>query len=160
MKNLLLVFFAVFLFSCENDDQAEPQTSLNIFSAKRNGVTWSGNTDVYLNNQSDTLTMWCIANRPNEAVLVVNIKFQGTGTYALTQNQAGYYTTVGRDVILSQYKPIPGSIGQLVISDYNAEKKQIAGSFELDLKNTWSSSGQDADTLHITAGNFTGIIRE
>ncbi|QNF31618.1 hypothetical protein HUW51_02330 [Adhaeribacter swui] len=160
MKNLWLLLFVVFLFSCDKEDQTNTPAKANTFSMKNNGVKYIGNTEVYLNNQSDTLTMWCIADRPSEAVLVLNIKFQGIGTYALTQNLAGYYTTVGRDVLLSNYRLLPGSIGQLDILKYNAEKKQIVGSFNLDLKLINSYSGQDADTIHITDGSFTGTFRE
>ncbi len=160
MKNILVVIFAIFLFSCENQDKdtVEPQVNLNTFSTKKNAVNWSGITEIRLNNETDTLTFLGIANRPNDEVVVMKIKFQGLGTYSLTQKQAYYYTTVGGDVLVSKYDLTPGATGQFVISKYDQEKQVVEGNFDLDLKNTWSYSGQDTEIVKLTAGKYKGTI--
>ena len=88
----------------------------------------------------------------------MKIKFQGIGKYTLIKNQAYYYTTVGGDVLTSKYKLAPNSIGQLIVSKYDKDKKSIEGTFDLMLKKDWSYSENNIDTLNLTDGNFKGKI--
>ncbi len=115
---------------------------------------------MYLDNNTDTLTFLGITNQPNDQVIVMKVKFQGPDQYPLIKNQAYYYSTTGGDVIHNEYKLVPNSTGQFIITKYDAEKKLVEGNFELDLKNTWSYSGKDVDTLKLSEGSFKSTIAD
>ena len=159
MRNLLGIFLILVLFSCQDDNQAEPQLTENTFSAQRNEVNWSGQSEINLDNETDTLTLISIANIPNDEVLVMKIKFQGVGQYTLTKNQAFYYSTVGRDVIVNKYKLAPNPVGQLEITKYDSGKKLIEGNFTLTLKKEWSYSENNIETLTLSGGRIKGVIK-
>jgi len=160
MRNMLLTLLALGIFSCQDTDQAEPQLAENTFSVQRNNVKWSGVPEIRLDAETDSLTFLGISNAPNDEVIVMKIKFQGLGQYTLIKNQAYYYSTVGGDVLTSKYKLAPNSIGQLIVSKYDKDKKSIEGTFDIMLKNDWSYSENTIDTLNLTDGNFKGKIED
>ena len=125
---------------------------------QKNNVKWSGVPEIRINAETDSLTFFGTANASNDEVIVMKIKFQGLGQYTLTKNQAYYYSTVGGDVLMSKYKLAPNSIGQLVISKYDKDKKSIEGTFDFMLKKDWSYLENTIDTLNLIDGNFKGKI--
>lgn len=148
------VLIAIAFLSCSYKDTAPPENS---FMAKRNDLHWSGTTEIAFYH-ADTLQVLCIANQPNDEVLLMKIKFNGTGSYTLTNNQAYYYSTIGGDVTSSEYKLAPNTTGQLIISKYNSAEKIIDGTFEVTLKKVRSNPENNIDTYNFTAGTFRGKI--
>lgn len=158
MRNILLALLAAGLLSCQDDNQAKPQLADNMFSAQRNGKNWGGITEIRVDENTDSLTFLGIGNQPNDEVVVMKIKFQGLGHYTLIKNQALYYSTVGGDVITSEYKLAPNAIGQLTISKYDVEEELIEGNFKLLLNKKWSYLEDNVDVLNLSDGCFRGKI--
>lgn len=150
------------LFSCQKENTPEPRLSDYRFTTEWNnsGVEWRGIPEIRLDNVTDTLTILGIANRPNDEVIGMKIKFQGVGTYTLTRNQAYYYSTVGGDVLTSEYKLVPDATSQLIITAYDAEKKLVEGTFNLSLQKKWSSNVNFAEELQLTNGKFKGKVKD
>ena len=89
----------------------------------------------------------------------MKIKFQGLGQYPLRKNQASYYSTIGGDVLASDYRLAPNSIGQLIISEFDIENKLVEGNFRLRLNKKWSYSEDNVDVLNLSDGKFKGKIK-
>jgi hypothetical protein len=160
MKNILLTLLALGFFACRYYSQVEAQLEVNTFLVQKNAIKWNGVTDIRYNNGIDTLVILCSSRVPNdESVVGMKIKFEGEDIYPLKTDQALYYTTVGKDVITSRYKPSPNAVGQVVNIKYDKAKKLIEGSFELLLEKEWSSSENDTDSITLTKGYFKGEIK-
>lgn len=157
MNKLAAVLLLVMVVSCSYKDVSPQLVSVeNSFSVKRNNLDWTGTTEIHLDNVTDTLTFFGIANRPNDHVIVMKIKFTGTGSYSLSNNQGRYYSTVGGDVLTSEYKFVPNTMGQFVVTKYLQAEKIIEGSFEMSLKKIWSNPENNIDTYNFTQGTFKG----
>ena len=165
MRKVLFPLIILWLFSCQSNDKSRPQLEDNTFFAQRNGIKWSGKIDIRYNKEIrynkdiDSLVILGINKVPyDEAVIVLKIKFEGEGQYSLKKKQALYYTTLGRDVIISRYRPASNSIGQVVITNYDQANKMLEGSFDVRLEKEWSYSQDDIDCISLTQGYFKGKI--
>jgi hypothetical protein len=158
MKNIAVFLSLLIIISCHNTEDVGLMNSDNYVSAKRNAIDWTGYSEIRVDNVTDTLTFLGIVNRPNDEVIVMRIKFDGTGSYALTHNQGYYYSTIGGDVLTSEYKLDPNGIGQFVISRYDPTEKSIEGSFEISLKKERSNPDNNIDIYNFTEGTFRGRI--
>jgi hypothetical protein len=87
-------------------------------------------------------------------VLVINVKFDGTGVYTLNKNQAFYYSTIGGDVISSRYVMSSEDTGRLVILKYDTIHKQIEGNFEISLRKQSANPDNNVDVLKFTNSSF------
>jgi hypothetical protein len=144
------------LTACD-DDKNTP--GLNDFVAmEKNDQKWLGVTEIDLNKQNDTLVFLGIGNRPNDEVIVLKVKFAGAGTYALQHGQAQYYTTIGGDVLSSEYKLDPNTIGTLQIVAYDSVKKTLEGKFWLELKKHRSNPETNIERMKINNGLFRGKL--
>lgn len=149
---LLFLLFTFVLLSCSKDDD---NTEPDFISATINEENWSGDPEVSLNQENDTLTL---LGAGDEQVVVFKIKFKEEGTYNLSDAQANYYTTIGGDVITSFYTLDPESTSQLTITEYHSESNTIKGNYELNLIQDWSNPETEIDLLNFTDGEFKGTI--
>lgn len=155
MKGIVAFFLISIMISCH-----EGELTHNYVSAKRNSLGWIGYPEIRIDNATDTLTFLGIANRPNDEVIVIKIKFEGIGSYTLTKDQGYYYTTVGGDVLTSEYRLSPNTVGQIVISKYEETTRSIEGSFEMSLKKERSNPANNIDIFNFTDGSFRGKINK
>ncbi|WP_159473234.1 DUF6252 family protein [Dyadobacter sp. 3J3] len=153
MRKLAISFLVLVLFSCKKDEESiAPENYL--FSAERNDEKWSGATEISLQTpDSDTLTLLFKANYSSE-ILWIKIKFNDTGYYPLKANQAGYYSTVGGDVLVSRYVMTSNDTGQLTVTNYNPTKKLIEGTFDLSLTKQYANPENNNDILKFSNGCF------
>ena len=155
MKNIALILLIIAMASCQEDKAGLTDNS---FSVSRNFFPWLGAAEIHVDNTNDTLTFLGVGASANDDVILLKIKFNGPGTYALAKNQAHYYSTVGGDVLTSNYELAPNDVGEFVISKYDPAGKLLEGSFKVSLKKTWSYGGNGADILNFTDGHFKGKI--
>jgi hypothetical protein len=130
MKKILAVIccaVCVIVASCHKDSKVIPQDFY--FKSSNNGVAWGAQgTAAKIPGDSIRIT----AFRPaGEEQLYIDIKFNGAGTYPLTLGQARFFTTVGMDVLTSDYRLDTTQHSKLVISSYDAKNKIISGSGDL-----------------------------
>lgn len=156
MNKITAILFTLIVTSC-HEGGSLTLTDNSVF-AKRNNHDWIGTTEIQLDRVTDTLTFLGIANQPNDEVVVMKIKFNGTGSYLLIKDQGFYYSTVGGDVLVSEYKLTPNAVGHFIISKYDSTEKLIEGSFEMSLKKERSNPENNIDTYNFTHGTFKGRI--
>jgi hypothetical protein len=130
MKKLLTVVccaVCVIISSCHKDSKVIRQDFY--FNSSKGGVDWAGEVSV-AKILGDSLRI--TAFRPaGEEQLYIDIKFNGVGTYHLTLGQAKFFTTIGMDVLTSEYHLDPGRDSKLVISSYDAKNNIISGSGDI-----------------------------
>jgi hypothetical protein len=159
MKKIAIVLLVLTLVACEDNDKENPTAGGEFVWAKRNNVTWSGAADISIDHASDTMTIFGVADRPNDEVLMMRIKFNGVGTYPLVKNQARYYSTVGGDIVVSEYRLASDVAGSLMVLDYDAATKIIQGQFDVQLKKRISVPENNIETFSFTKGVFKGTVR-
>lgn len=155
MKRSILVLSLLVLISCENNEQDEPS---NYVSALKNNLEWSATPEIQF--AGDTLIIFGITSKPNDEGIVMKIKFEGTGEYVLTNDQAYYFLTIGGDVSVGEYKTAPGTTGKIKISKYDEVTRTIEGTFEVQLKQEWSNPKNEIDFLDFKNGFFRGKISQ
>jgi hypothetical protein len=153
MKGSIAFLILSLMISCR-----EEELTGNYVFAKRNDLAWIGYSEIHIDHATDSLILWGISNQPNTEVIVIKIKFEGTGSYALTNRQGYYYSTIGGDVVTSEYKLPPNATGQVVISKYEQTRGFIEGSFEMSLKKERSNPDSGIDIYKFTKGIFKGEI--
>jgi hypothetical protein len=158
---IITVIILVSMFSCDDckDADCKEVLPLNSISARKNGMNWSGTTEIGFSYQmsSDTLFIFGLAT---EEVLLMKIRFNGAGTYPLLKNQGIYYTTIGGDVLTSEYKTDGiSNTSALEITDYHEDEKTIEGRFDLTLKKIRSNPENAIDTITFVLGKFRGEIK-
>lgn len=152
MKNLIYsAVILILLVSCDDDDEIQG----DFVAAKLNGASWRGTPEINHNPANDTLTFLGVGK---EQVVVFKIRFDGTGEYNLTQRQAGYYTTVGGDVITSEYVLAGDKPSKVIITQYDSEENTLEGNFNISLVKEWSNPEGAAETLVFTDGKFRGVV--
>ncbi|MBK0381277.1 DUF6252 family protein [Mucilaginibacter segetis] len=134
MKNLkmtaLLAFSILIITSCTKESPvccALPYSPY--ISADKNGDNWHA-VAAGLSISNDSLA---IRGAQTEEQLIMRIKFNGTGHYDL-QNKATFFTTVGQDVVTSEYGTDATAVNSLDITEYNAADNIIVGTYNLSLK--------------------------
>lgn len=157
MKKINLISFFLLLLSlgilsCNTDDNLDEP---NFISAKINQENWSGVPEISIDQVNDTLTL---LGHGDEKVIFFKIKFKGEGVYSLSGTQAGFYTTVGGDVITSLYTLDASSSAQITVTEYNAEQNMIKGSFELSFLQDWSNPENNISQKSFTNGRFKGNV--
>ena len=126
MKKLLAVTccVCVIIASCHKDNKVVPQDFY--FKSSKNGAAWGGIATAY-KITGDSLRISAL-KQPGEEQLYIDIKFNGPGTYPLTLGQVRFFTTIGMDVLTSDYRLDTTQQSKLVISSYDAKNNIIAGS--------------------------------
>lgn len=156
MKQIAFILFTIAFFSCKPDKENNPEPTDSYFTSRRNNENWKGKTSIQTYN--DSLFVFHTANEPNTEVLLLKIKYDGLKTYTLQNGQALYYTTVGGDVLTSQYVLAPAETGTLTITKYDAGQKVLEGSFNLELIKQRSNPENNIDKLQFTNGAFKGKL--
>lgn len=160
MRNIIAIMLILILFSCEDEDDKKISLTTNTFSAEKNNADWSGVIEISGHTDTDTVLFFASANMPNTEVLVMKIKFEGPRTYLLENSQARYYSTVGGDVLTSEYVLAPNTSGVLEVVEYNKNKSTMKGTFEIRLIKAWSNAENNPDTINFSNGTFEGEIRQ
>ncbi|GAB3821720.1 hypothetical protein [Pontibacter rugosus] len=145
-------------FSCDDETVVCPEMPESYIMADKNTASWLGQPELRLDN--DTLWILGVANKPNDEVLVMKIKYNGTGTYALHPKQGYYYTTVGGDVLTSEYKLAKNTVGTLKIIADGKTEGVIEGSFDLALRKVRSNPESSIESINFTDGRFRGQIAD
>jgi hypothetical protein len=130
MKKLLTVVccaVCIIISSCHKDSKVIPQNFY--FNSSKNGVDWGAQGSA-AKIPGDSLRI--TAFKPiGEEQLYIDIKFNGIGTYPLTLGQAKFFTTVGMDVLTSEYRLDTTRLSKLVINSYDTKNNIISGSGNL-----------------------------
>jgi hypothetical protein len=155
MKSVIFSFLALSLLSACHTDAP---LNNGKFSTKKNGTTLTGDVTLRLDKTTDSLYIFAIAHKPNDEVIGMTIKFNGIGEYTLTKNQAFYYSTVGGDVIVSEYKLPENMSARLVISRYTTGDKIVEGTFTMTLHQSMSNPPSSISTLTLEEGTFKARI--
>jgi len=153
MKTPIYVLLLFWLISCSDPDN-DPIVSK--IEATKNGDEWKGRTEIHFDVETDTLMILGIANE-SEEFIVMKIKFVGTGNYTLNSNQALYYSTIGGDVLTSEYKIDSDGFGEIEVLAYDPDSDAISGHFEIKLKKDRSVFEDAVEYLHFTNGSFSGM---
>jgi hypothetical protein len=158
MKKIAFITFAFSLLIACRDDKQTPLSD-NAISADLNGIGWSAVMSVSFDlNSSDSLRFQAVTNHPNDEVMNLIIKFQGVGSYELTGQSASYYTTVGGDVLSSEYVLDTSVPSHFEITEYAADTKTVEGNFKLVFKKKRGQSA-DSEILNFKNGKFKGTIK-
>jgi len=127
MKKLLTVVccaVCIIISSCHKDSKVIPQDFY--FNSSKNGADWGAVVSAS-KILGDSLRI--TAFKPvGEEQLYIDIKFNGPGTYPLALGQAKFFTTVGMDVVTSEYRLDTTQHSKLVISSYDAKNHIVSGS--------------------------------
>lgn len=151
MKILMLILLILGLTACDDNNSIEPKET---FLVEANGSRWTGTTEIQTDESSDSLTILGIVPRP-EGVIWMRIKFQGPGQYSL-KNNCGYYSTIGRDVLTSEYRLGQGAAANFVITQYDETEKSIEGTFEMTFEKIYSNPDTAVEILNFTNGSWKG----
>ncbi|WP_426669081.1 hypothetical protein ACPPVU_23015 [Mucilaginibacter sp. McL0603] len=152
MKKILITIIAMgvmLAFSCKKDNPVHQA----FIGANFNNANWIADpTTQFLNNSRDTLLVKGF-HAGGEQNITFKVKFRGVGTYTLKANEGSFYTTMGSDVVTSQYKLDTTKMNNVHFDQYNAATGVSAGGFELHFIRT-SATGSLGTTLDFTNGQF------
>ncbi|TWR24018.1 hypothetical protein FPZ43_18595 [Mucilaginibacter pallidiroseus] len=162
MKNLLRMFVALivlFAVACKKDNAEKPVCcvipDLAYIKAQKSGVAWQARPE-YFKTQTDSVTI--IGRQENELVLI-RIKFTGKGSYAITPAQASLTYLIGGDGIVAEYYADDAATNTLEVTDYNAEKNNIKGNFNVTFKKSARyTDATFAQTVKFSQGSFSVFI--
>lgn len=158
MKKILPVFIialSALSFSCKKDSPlccALPyQPYIN---AEKNGSQWSAAVSTAKIGDSTAIT-----GSQTDERLIMRIKFTGKGIYRLTGNQATFATTVGQDVVTSEYGVDNNSMSTLEITDYDNNKGIITGTYFIALKRAPNRYTSYPETVRFLKGSFSTYLK-
>lgn len=145
-------------FACNPSADARTGPPEEYVSVRKNGRNWVGAPEMHLNKDTATLTLLGVAGGLEEEVIVMKLKFEGVGTYSLTNRQAYYYTSARGHALTSAYELAPCSAGVLEITGYDPAGKLLEGNFRLVLTKERSNPENEAETLTFSDGRFRGRV--
>lgn len=153
-KIVAVIMLAIVVFSCDDNDTTLPD---DFIRAEKNTISWEGSASANFSQYTgDTLFIF---GRGLEEALMMKIKFAGTGYYSLGKKQGYYYTTIGGDVVTSEYKTDGGAYtGAVKITRYDETEEIIEGNFEVSLKQVRSNPQNGIDAVSFVRGRFKGKI--
>ena len=138
MKKNLLLLSALFLFltACGKKDCCVlPQQQF--ITAEKNSAHWTADP-TSSNLVGDTVAIFGTNFTTTiEETLTLQFKAAAPGKYSLKGKQASYYNTIGRDVIVSEYKLDETFANSVEITAFNKDSSIIAGTFSIKLKHTY-----------------------
>jgi len=151
MKKLLLTglaFCCILIAACKKENK---NIAAELFiGAMKSGSTWAGKPAASYIPGTDTLQVQGF-QASGEENLYFKLKFSKEGTYSLNSPaQAGFYTTVGMDVITSNYKLDTTLTNTVTIRNYNIYTNIANGTFQLNFVKTDGT----ASKLSFTGGQF------
>ena len=151
MKKLLLTglaFCCILIAACKKDNK---NVAAELFiGAMKSGNNWAGKPDASYLPGTDTLLVRGF-QASGEENLYFKLKFSSEGTYSLRlPAEGGFYTTVGMDVITSNYKLDTTLANTVTIRNYNIYTNIANGTFRLNFIKTDGT----ASKLSFTGGQF------
>jgi hypothetical protein len=152
LKTSFLLGFALALLSCHENGEVQKDSFI---AADRNGTVWEGTCEMQLDS-SDTLRIWGLAS---EETLYMFVKFEGVGTYELLGHNAGFYQTLGGDVLISAYTLSTGTTGELTITEYDSTTRKLGASFSIDLEKVKANPENNVEYFRFTNGKLLGVVR-
>ncbi len=151
MKNFILSLSIALLLMCACKKENSTKTEHTV-SAQKNNADWVAKNP-YIGFVNPTLKdSVLIIARVGEETLGIKFKSKGTGTYLQPEVNAYFYTTVGLDVLVSEYKLSNTTTNQLIISSYDEGKNTMKGSFNLTFQKTRGDSKYFPGNIVFTNG--------
>ena len=153
----LLLFILLFIIGCDSDDGSEMPLPANSFVAQKDEDLWEGITELQL-TANDTLVFFAVGEGLDNGVLMVKVKFEGTGGYAVAKEKALYYDTLGGDAIVAQYTLQEPEKATFVVDSYDVSNGTVTGTFALELFPEAQGSKSIEYFLRVTKGRFRGTL--
>ncbi|WP_374950558.1 DUF6252 family protein [Mucilaginibacter sp.] len=159
MKRFLfaaLVMLSALNFSCTKGGRmccANPYQPY--MSAEKNGIKW----DAAVSTSRIAGDSLAIAGSQTEERLVIRIMFNGKGIYNLTGNQATFFTTVGQDVLTSEYGVDNSTKSTIEITEYDNTKAIITGTYYIALKRAANKYPGSPETIRFLKGTFSTYLK-
>lgn len=147
------------LVACDKNEDTEVRLSQNTFISQKNALEWKGTTELNL-MENDTLVFLGVGNGLDNGVLVIKVRYEGTGSHELKSGQGLYYDTLGGDVIVGQYGIGEVQQGKFWINSFDDRTGEVKGGFELNLETNGQSVENGGTELIITDGQFRGTIKD
>jgi hypothetical protein len=123
----------------------------NQISAKKNGSDWHGPSQIAYKTPASTDTVILTAHVGEENINFI-LKKVSTNSYSLTD--AGFFTTVGQDVIVNNYSLVKSANNQFstIVSDNG---KVLEGTFSLNFTRVYGNPATAyPDTLSFKSGFY------
>lgn len=159
LSYILIALLPVLLFSCTKYESVNccGVGSAPHIQAVKNGEQWQA-LSVTQKIATDSIAISGLAQQDQ---LVMHIKFNGTGTYNLTGNQAKYLITpASNNISTSRYCSDSAELSTIEITNYDAAKGAITGTFSVALKkmNT-NGDNTSPETVKFLKGDFSANIK-
>ncbi|WCT12889.1 DUF6252 family protein [Mucilaginibacter jinjuensis] len=157
MKNLtvsLLALFAVLMFSCKKDKQADTP-NIYYIKASKNGVSWSTKSYSIFNAQKTKPDTIVVGGSLGEEHISILAKLNSQGNYIPDPAKTTFYTTIGQDVIMSTYTL--DTTKDNTISVTKPSSSEIQGTFTLTFKKTGVADSNPA-TVTFNQGEFKSAL--
>ena len=159
MKNLsliALVLLSVLTFSCTKKMDCCVLAYQPFITAEKNNVKW----DAQVGTTKIAPDSIAITGTQTEERLIMRIKFAGKGTYTLTGNQAKFFTTVGQDVITSDYYVDNAAASTIQITEYDYNQAIITGTYSVALKKTSADRYPSyPESVKFLSGKFSTYLK-
>jgi len=162
MKNLLrlcIALIVLFAVACKKDNAEKPVCcvipELAHIKAQKDGAAWQARPEY---SKAETDSVIIIGSLENE-VIFMRIKFTGKGSYSLTPAQSRLTYLVGGDVVGAEYYADAAATNTLEVTDYNADKKNIKGNFNITFKKAARYNDVAyAQSVKFSQGSFSVFI--
>ena len=156
LKSILLVFIAMAVYSCEEEETPERP---DFISANVNGEYWEG--DPWTNKSTDSIWLSGLNEVEDWSyILGFKIKLEGEGEYTLNKS-THYYTLFEGDQESEFYRLDESAPSQFRITEYDTERNIIKGNFEMSLMlERRSDFPEPAEELVFKNGEFKITLEE
>jgi len=153
---LSLSIASLLLCACKKENSTKVEYTV---SAQKNNTAWVAKNP-YTGFVNATLKdSILIIARIGEETLGIKFKSKGAGTYLQPDVNAYFYTTVGLDVLVSEYKLSNNATNKLIINNYDEAGNTMQGSFNLTFQKTRGDSKYFPDNIVFTNGMLKAQIR-
>lgn len=146
---ILSALVIMVLTSCKKNHDPAPDYYM---LARKNSVSWVA-PKPYVNIVKDSLIM---IGHAGEETLGIRVKAVA-GVSHVQDIYATYYTTIGGDVMVSEYRLTPDETNTVNITTYSPEDHYIEGSFKLKFDKLRGPESAP-DTITFSAGQVRGLI--
>ena len=151
MRNFILSLSiaSLLLFACKKENSTKVQYNV---SAQKNNAAWVAKNPYtgFVNANSKDSVL--IIAHAGEETLEIKFKSKGAGTYLQPDLNAYYYTTIGFDVVISEYKLSNTPTNKLIINSYDEGNNIITGQFNLTFQKLRDDNKYSPDNIVFTNG--------
>ena len=158
MKSFILSLSIASLLLCACKKEKSIKAEYTV-SAQKNNTAWIAKNPYtgFVNTTLKDSTV--IIARIGEETLGIKFKSKGVGTYVQPEVNAYFYTTVGLDVLVSEYKLSNTATNNLIINNYDEAGNTMKGSFDLTFQKTRGDSKYFPDSIVFKNGLLQAQIR-